>query len=101
MNLTSRMSQLVNIQKFNFHQLAVSIDQVFNVITCIITFKKGWADETLSAAAYRESKSGRRFCEKFINTLFFWQNEHCKNAYLSELQRNHLPPEERNLEIND
>ncbi len=95
------MSQLIKTQKFNLHQLAIAIDQLFNIIVCIITFKKGWADETLSAAAYRESVSGRHFCEKFINTLFFWQEEHCKNAYLSELQRNHLPPEERNLERND
>ena len=92
------MLQYINVLKFNLHQLAVSIDQVFNVLVCIITFKPGWADETLSAAAYRESLSGRRFCEKFINTLFFWQEEHCKNAYLSEIQRNHLPPEERGVE---
>jgi hypothetical protein len=27
-----------------------------------------------------------------INALFFWQVDHCRDAYESELKRHHLPP---------
>ena len=33
-----------------------------------------------------------------INHLFFWQDDHCKEAYESELNRIQLPPEMRNAE---
>ena len=30
-----------------------------------------------------------------VNHIFFWQENHCKEAYESEAQRSHLPPELR------
>jgi hypothetical protein len=67
-------------------QFLIAIDQVFNVL-----IGSGWADETLSAFAHR--KGGWR--RKFINSLFFWQQDHCAESYNSEKLRKQLPPEYR------
>lgn len=73
-------------------QFLIAIDQVFN------TLLAGWADETLSSRAYRSSHKIRWYVVmKFIDALCFWQKEHCKQAYISELERNHLPRHFRNL----
>ena len=63
-------------------QIFISIDQLINSIFL------GWADETISARCYREK---RFILEKIINTIFFWQKEHCKNAYYSEVLRKQYP----------
>lgn len=71
-------------------QFLIAVDQVFNTIA------GGWADETLSARAYRCSdKSHWRVARKMIDGLFFWQKEHCRDAYLIETNRQQLPPEYR------
>lgn len=52
----------------------------------------GMADETLSARAHRMHAKGRRsWPRNLINALFFWQEDHCFEAYMSEMQRKHLP----------
>ena len=72
-------------------QILIAIDQLAN------TLLGGMADETLSSRAYRHSVDGtRRWPERFINLLFFWQKEHCRQAYESELTRAHLPKGMRN-----
>lgn len=75
-------------------QVLVSVDQFFN------TLLGGYADETLSARAYRhaEIKKDRRWPMALIDAIFFWQDEHCKQAYESELERSHLPPGMRDVE---
>jgi len=56
----------------------------------------GMADETLSARAHRMHIKGRRsWPRNLINLLFFWQEDHCKEAYVSELERKHLPDQYR------
>lgn len=72
-------------------QVLIALDQFVNTLFC------GYADETLSSRAYRhaEIKKDRRWPMVIINTLFFWQEEHCKTAYESELERAHLPPSMR------
>lgn len=69
-------------------QVLVALDQLVN------TLLWGYADETLSARAYRhaEIKKDRRWPMWIIDHLFFWQNGHCKAAYEAELERTHLPP---------
>lgn len=68
-------------------QILIAIDQLANSLLC------GYADETLSARAHRHALRGdRKWPEKLIDFLFFWQPEHCKQAYESELMRAHLPP---------
>ena len=66
-------------------QVLIAFDQLANAIC------GGWADETLSSRAYRESPR----VEKFINTLFFWDKDHCYESYVSEQLRTQLPPELR------
>lgn len=66
-------------------QVLIALDQLANAVC------GGWADETLSSRAYRESPRA----EKFINTLFFWDKDHCYESYVSEQLRTQLPPELR------
>ena len=78
--------------KFWLLQCAIAVDQFFNALLC-----GGYADETMSANAYRMEQKGRPagFLRKVIDTLFFWQPNHCEEAYLSEKFRRQSPPEER------
>ena len=66
-------------------QIAIGFDQFLN------TLLGGYADETLSARAHRT----RSPMEHFIDTLLFWDEDHCRNSYQSEIQRRQLPPEYR------
>jgi hypothetical protein len=59
----------------------IAIDQLINAIL------GGSPDETLSAYAWRNQD----WRYKFINALFFWQENHCKNAYDAEVTRKQLP----------
>ena len=71
-------------------QIAVAFDQLVN------TFFGGFADETISSRSHRAYVSGKRkWTRNVINALFFWQEDHCKEAYESELNRVQLPPELR------
>lgn len=70
-------------------QVAVAIDQLIN------TLAGGFADETISSRLHRRRLKGHAFAAKFVNLLFFWQDDHCREAYESELQRTQLPPEMR------
>lgn len=73
------------------HAVLIAIDQLANALLA------GWPDETLSSRAYRcgelDLSPKRRWviAHRLINWLFFWQKEHCRQAYLSELHRTHLP----------
>lgn len=82
--------------KHNLLQLAIAFDQFCNVLLgmALEPKKEHWGDETLSARAYRERDS-KPWLYKLINVLFFWQKDHCKESYESELMRNHLPKELR------
>lgn len=70
-------------------QIAIAADQFFN------TLLAGHADETLSARAWRMQFKKRRWMaiRIIIDAIFFWQDNHCFNSYLSEKQRKHLPEE--------
>jgi hypothetical protein len=72
-------------------QFLIALDQLGN------TLVGGWADETLSSHAYRlhRDKKAFGFMMHIINTLFFWEPDHCQRAFESERLRNHLDPEFR------
>ena len=58
----------------------------------------GWPGETMSSYAYRldrQGKIGGRIFRPAIDALFFWQELHCRDAYLGMLARLNLPPELR------
>ena len=64
--------------------LAIAFDQWLNAILA------GAPDETLSSRAYRADRDGKAFGKFFrpvIVTIFFWQDRHCYQSYLAEVQR--------------
>lgn len=72
----------------DYFQVLVAIDQLIN------TLFWGMADETLSARAWRHKLDGSRSWPAWIiDRLFFWQKDHCKWAYESEVERRQLPKE--------
>ena len=80
MKLTSRLFQAL-----------ISIDQTFNTL-----IGSGWADETLSAFSHR--RQGWR--RSVVNAIFFWQTDHCRDAFNAELERRQYRPEYRPPTIN-
>ena len=66
--------------------LLIWFDQGVNVIV-----GSGYADEMYSSFAHRKGGTIRRI----VNALFFWQKDHCLDAFQTELQRRQLPPEYR------
>ena len=87
--------------KHNLFQLAVAFDQFLNVLVCMIIEpnSKHWADETFSSHTYRHYRAGEWvWLYHLINKVFFLQQDHCKEAYESEQQRQHEPPELRSNE---
>ena len=73
----------------DYFQVLVALDQLVN------TFLGGYADETLSSRAHRRRLRGKGGCAWVIDHIFFWQDEHCKASYESELERAQLPVEFR------
>ena len=72
-------------------QTLIAIDQLINAIF------GGWADETISARAYRlHAKKTRWYITmRIIDAIFFWQPRHCRQSYVAEQERRQLPPEYR------
>lgn len=73
------------------YQILIAIDQLVNALF------GGYADETISSRSHRAYLTGKRqWTRNLINAIFFFQEDHCKEAYESELERVQLPPEMRN-----
>jgi hypothetical protein len=68
----------------------IAVDQLLNTWVSMGGEGRGFADETLSARAYRLREVAPQW-ERRINRLIFWQPDHCKGAHQSELERKHLP----------
>ena len=73
--------------------ILIAIDQVINTVVWLKSEGFGLPDETLSARAWRLRNDSHAY--KIINTLFFWQSNHCLDAFISEQARKHLPTEYR------
>lgn len=60
-------------------------------------FFGGSTAQTLSSRAYVEAPSSRRWAraKASINTVFFWEDDHCMNSWLLEVGRAY-----RTLEVN-
>lgn len=72
--------------------LAIALDQFLYVL---VTLGNGSPDETLSAAAWRWESMGKwqGLLRPVIDTLFFFDRNHCWNSFEAERLRKHLPPE--------
>lgn len=73
-------------------QQLIAFDQFVNTLVYIKGDGWGFADETLSARAWRLREESP-YPYRIINGLFFWQENHCKEAYESEKNNKHLPEE--------
>lgn len=74
----------------DYFQILVAVDQLINTII------GGYADETLSARIWRHHLKGEyTWVMKIVNMIFFWQENHCKEAYESELYRRQYPEQYR------
>jgi len=75
--------------------------RIINFLICIdqlgwsiVTLGGGYPDETISSASYRYEQQGYRWAKiarPFIDALFFFQKQHCYNAYLGEIERWQAP----------
>ncbi len=75
-------------------QSLIAFDQLINTFIG----KDGWADESFSSRCWRNRAHPEWNKWRIrVDTLFFWQKDHCKNAYESELSRRHLPVELRQV----
>lgn len=81
-------------------QLLIWVDQGFNVLTWAKADATsgfwsgfGYADETLSARAWRLRETTQNWDQfrTLVDTLFFWQKNHCQNSYNRELARKGMP----------
>lgn len=70
------------------HRLAISIDQLLNVLVC-----NGAPDETMSSNCWRMEQKGRPwgFMRRVIDAIFFLDKDHCYKAFHAELQRRQMP----------
>lgn len=78
--------------KFTIYQILIALDQLLN------TLIGGWADETLSSAAYKSDQKGLfwgKITRPLIDAIFFWQDRHCYYAFIAEKFRLQSPPEDR------
>ena len=87
---------VMQMLRHNVHQIGIALDQLGNVFVSCAFGEKAWADETLSAHAWRWHLDGiRDWPYRVIDTMLFWQKEHCKKSYDSELGGLQLPERER------
>jgi hypothetical protein len=67
--------------------LLIAIDQLIYVV---ITLGSGCPDETMSSAAWRLEQKGKiqgKIFRPLIDWLFWFDPDHCKTSYESEVQR--------------
>lgn len=80
-------------------QCFIAFDQLVNALIPPLDGTVSYADETLSARAYRAHRDGKILGRVFmpvIDLLFFWQGpNHCRNAYIKEFARANHPSEYR------
>lgn len=71
--------------------ILIALDQL---VWTIVTFGHGSPDETISAAAWRLELKGHWFGvygRPAIDLLFFFDKNHCRVSYESEMLRTQLP----------
>lgn len=72
-------------------QVAVALDQFLNAL-----IPGGWADETISARCWRlRSRRGWGLARLAIDSVLFFDKNHCEESYKSEQQRTQCAPEYR------
>jgi hypothetical protein len=75
------------------YQVLVALDQLANTIRGLFA-GNSYADETLSAFYWR-TRETNKYAYRVIDFLFFWEEDHCMNSFISECLRMQAPPETR------
>ena len=81
------------LKQFSIKNALIGFDQWVNVFVYIKGDGFGWPDETLSSRAWRLRAQSNAW--KRIDRLMFFDPDHCRTSYESELYRKHLPKEYR------
>ena len=78
--------------RFWIKQNLIAFDQLLNTL-----FFGGWADETMSSTLWRMERDGYfwGFLRTIVDKLLWFDPNHCRTSYESEILRNQSPPEER------
>jgi hypothetical protein len=114
----TRLKAALVLTLLNLREFLIAVDQGLNVVVCILTMRRAWSDETLSAHCWRSYKEGKlwgRFLMPPIDWLFSRQavdpsikdeagqpiKGHCRRAYEKEKARDYLPPEYREAPTTD
>lgn len=86
---------MLKIAMHNLKQILIAIDQLGNAVVCAIIFpkEKVWADETLSAHSWRWHLKGYPWPRRIVDTLLFFDKNHCEGSFQSERDGRQLPPE--------
>lgn len=76
---------------FYIKQNLIAFDQSVNALF------GGYADETISARTYRMSLYSNYWMllRRVIDTLFFFDKNHCYKSWISEFEKHQLPEEYR------
>ena len=74
----------------HWKKVLIAVDQLVNAMLA------GWPDETMSSRAWRWEQDGvRSWPRRLIDRIFFWEPNHCRESYVSEMEGRQLPPELR------
>lgn len=87
--------------KESFYQFIIALDQFCNcfigILYNLFPVKEPeifYADETMSSHCWRWYISGKYIIpRKVVDTIFFFDKNHCEESYMSEKKRNQAPPE--------
>ena len=75
-------------------QVLVAFDQFLN------TLIGGWADETFSARCWRlRERPFWGVVRRIVDTILFFDTNHCEESYRSEILRLQSPPESRSQKV--
>lgn len=97
----------LQIVAHNARQALIALDQLINtllglavalvcLLPCLRRADLWWGDETISAHCWRWEKNGvRAWPRKFVDMLFFFDENHCRESYENEKLGRQLPPELR------
>ena len=73
-----------------FWHVLTAVTQLLNALL------GGYPDETTSSRAHRKQGKRRwKIARGLINAVFFWQDDHCRQAYEAEVTYRQMPPELR------
>lgn len=74
-----------------FKAVLIALDQLGNALL------GGWPDETFSSRCWRWDVDGKTaWPRKAVDLLFWFDQDHCKESFISERIGRQLPPELRN-----